>query len=62
MSSSSPTAANAIVATAAPETSVDEKPTKTFATIIPTGIKNNPPNVGVLFFEECLTEALLLKI
>jgi len=50
ISLSKPTAANAIVAPAAPETSIDEELAKTWATMIPIGTKSKPPNVGMRFF------------
>lgn len=53
-SSSSPIAANTRVAIAAPDTSIEEKPTMNSATIIPIGMKNSPPIVGVPFLKECL--------
>lgn len=61
-SSSSPIAANDSVATAAADTSLEEKPTMTSATITPIGTNNSPPIVGVPLFKACLLGPSFLMI
>lgn len=61
-SSSSPIAANDRVAAAAADTSMEEKPTMTSATITPIGTNNSPPIVGVPLFNACLLGPSFLMI